>query len=212
MAKFTKWADRPGSRRYNRLRGTTSYPVTYQDWANDAGNYNSGIIGDGPIIGTNRSISAPALSAWRGHPVTKEEMMALGLEEAREIMKVQFWDKMLGDKIQSQLIAEFTGDMKSSTGNIRILQNALNNLGAKLSTDGSMGTGTLTALNDTLQRKGEKAVYEQMRIEAIKFFNKLSNRKFGEAQVKHLNEDYPEYEQLAADRKEGTKSNSKKKS
>lgn len=197
MANFSKWVDTPGRRRYGRLRGA----VTYQDWADDAGNYNSGVIGVGPLVGTNRSISAIALSSWRGYPVTKEEMMALTLEEAKAIMKAKFWDKIRGDEIKSQLIAEFIGDLKSSTGNIKIAQKALNNLGAGLTVDGSMGNMTLEALNNAITQKGEKAVYNELRKESLAFFAQMSNRKYGEAQVKHLDKDYPPYDQLAADRK-----------
>lgn len=200
MAKFTEWVDMPGKRRYNRLRGTPSY----QDWAHDPGNYNSGVVGDGELIGTNRSISAPVLSAWRGYPVTRQQMLDLGIDEARQIYKAKYWDKIQGDKINSQVIAEMTADFRSHTGNSKILQRALNNLGAGLVVDGGVGTATLTALNDLLKRKGEQAVYDQMRIEAIRFYDSLSYRFAGEAGVRHLNQDYPPYEQLSADRKGDT--------
>lgn len=207
MANFSKWVDTPGRRRYGRLRGA----VTYQDWADDAGNYNSGKVGVGPLVGTNRSISAMALSSWRGYPVTKEEMMALTLEEAKAIMKAKFWDKIRGDEIKSQLIAEFIGDLKSSTGNIKIAQKAINNLGAGLTVDGSMGNMTLEALNNAITTKGEKAVYNELRKESLVFFAAMSNRKYGEAQVKHLDKDYPLYDQLADDRKNDMSGSGKKK-
>ena len=215
MAVFTKWVDDPTKRRYRRLHG----PPTYQDWVDDAGNYNSGKAGVGPLIGTNRSIAAFTLSAWRGYPVTKEEMMALSLEEAKAIYKAKFWDKIQGDKMDSQTVAELTGDLRSHTGNSMILQRALNNLGANLKVDGGVGNATITALNDLLKRKGEKAVYEQMRAEAIKFYTELKNRttgnvernrKTGEAGIKHLNEDYPPYDQLAANRKDESGNSNKK--
>lgn len=202
MANFDKWVDTPGRRRYGRLRGPGP---TYQDWPDDAGNYNSGKVGVGELIGTNRSISAPALSSWRGYPVTKQEMMDLSLAEAKEIMKAKFWDKVKGDEINSQLIAEFVGDLKSSTGNIKIIQKALNNLGASLMVDGAMGEQSLKALNDALKRKGEKAVYDAIRAECLVFFAAMSNRKYGEAQVKHLDKDYPVYDLLPDDRKGASK-------
>lgn len=131
----------PGTRRHRRIEDG------YQnvDW--DPGNYTGGKIGVGIQAGTNMSISAPILSDWRGHEVTKAEMQALTKKEALEIYKVKYWDKIKGDEIKDQTIANFIADMKSSGGGIPALQRALNTLGENVKVDGGFGDETLKAVN-----------------------------------------------------------------
>lgn len=103
MANFNLWIDTPGKRRYNRVY----VPPLYSNSPNDKGNFNS----LGQNVGTMRSISAPAWESVIGHPPTAAEMQAITAEQAKAFYKEKIWDKVRGDSINNQLIAEMFADM-----------------------------------------------------------------------------------------------------
>lgn len=188
MADFNQWI-LPGKRRYSRVYGYGNPPVTYQNLYNDRGNWTSGQIGVGIQAGTNRSISAYLLSALRGHPVTADEMKALTVQEALSIYKTKFWDDILADQIISQVIAEFAADMKSSTGNNKALQIALNDIGYNVDVDGDLGQQTLTAINQANKDGKTPALYEAHRQRMIEHY---ATTNFATALTNQLNDDYPQ--------------------
>ena len=109
--------------------------------------------------------------------------------EARAIYKEKFWDKIKGDKIKSQLIANFVADMKSSGGGVRNFQRALNTLGANISTDGNFGNITLEATNKLLKEGKEVQLNNAFRVEQIKYYKSLSNQ--AQNWYDSLDKDYP---------------------
>lgn len=82
----------------------------YSDTPNDDGNWTGGKIGVGKLIGTNHGISAPKLSEYLGREATKDDMTSLSYSTAVKIYKSQFWNKIKGDKIKTQSVAEIIYD------------------------------------------------------------------------------------------------------
>jgi len=190
MADFTKWVQ-PGKRRHRRIK------AGYQNIQNDPGNWTGGSIGSGIQAGTNMSISAPALSSWRGYPVTENQMRALTESEALQIYKVKYWDKVKGDEIKSQVIADFAADMKSSAGGngIKQLQKALNDMGESLSVDGVVGPLTLAAINRRVEQN-EAKLNNLFRKNMISYYKGIGGG-FVDNWVSSLNKDYPEMSETA---------------
>lgn len=58
------------------------------------------------LIGTNRGISAQAYKAFYGKCPTIEEMKALTEAQAKMIYKKLFWDRIQGDKIKNNSVAQ----------------------------------------------------------------------------------------------------------
>lgn len=77
--------------------------------------------------------------------IDKEDIKLLSKEDARMIAKKLYWDKVWGDYIGNQSIAEFLFDWAYNSGPataIKKLQNILN-----VKPDGVLGKNTLQALN-----------------------------------------------------------------
>lgn len=187
MADFNLWVDTPGKRRYNRIYGS----VLYSDDVQDQGNYNS----LGQLVGTMRSISAPAYEDWIGRPPTAEDMLAISPEIAKAIYKAKFWDKVQGDAIKSQVLAEMVADMKSSAGGngVKRLQEALAAMGYSLPIDGSVGSGTLQALNQAIDQGKAAEIYERYRVNMLDYYNTL-NPYYREGWARDMEKYYPKRE------------------
>lgn len=75
--------------------------------------------------------------------------------EARAIYKRDYWDKVLGDSINSQALAESIFDFAVNAGvstSVKITQKTINRiLPAALDEDGAMGKRTLAAINHCSQ-------------------------------------------------------------
>ena len=59
----------------------------------DSGNWTSGHVGEGRLIGSNMGVGAPALSAWMGAGVnvTAQEMRTLSLDTYGAIARCNYW-------------------------------------------------------------------------------------------------------------------------
>lgn len=77
----------------------------YSNISSDRGNWTGGAIGSGHLIGTMYGISAPRLMKYLGRLPTVAEMQNLKLETAQLIYKHDYWDKIRGDEILIQEIA-----------------------------------------------------------------------------------------------------------
>lgn len=185
MANFNLWVDTPGNRRYDRIYGS----VLYSNDPNDPGNYNS----SGQLVGTMRSISAPAYENWIGHPPTAQEMQAISIETAKAIYKARFWDEIKGDEINSQVIAEMAADMKSSAGGngIKQLQKALNQIGYNTSVDGAVGAQTLQAINQAIKDGKTADLYENYRLLMLEYYQGL-NPYYVAGWTRDMNKYYPQ--------------------
>lgn len=71
----------------------------------DNGNWTGGTVGVGELIGTMSGVSAPLLSMFLGRIATIEDMKSLRIETVGIIFRKFFWDKMRGDEIKTQFLA-----------------------------------------------------------------------------------------------------------
>lgn len=91
--------------------------------------------------------------------------------QARIIYKREFWDKMLGDQVHDQQVAEiiFDGFVNMAKNGIRVAQ-----LAVGVKADGVLGKNTLNALNSVLSHR---MLFEDIKDERIGFYNRLVVRK-----------------------------------
>lgn len=80
---------------------TLNHEGGFQKFANDSANYVKGIL-----IGTNRGISASAYYTFYNKIPTESDMRNLTKEQAYQIFKKNYWNKINGDKINNQSVAE----------------------------------------------------------------------------------------------------------
>ena len=91
-------------------------------------------------------------------------------DQAKQIYKRRFWDRMQGDKIESQLIANilFDGFVNCGFNGIRIMQRLLH-----LKDDGIVGPKTLAAINGA----DEILLYNRYKLERINYYQDLAEKK-----------------------------------
>ena len=110
-----------------------------------------------------------------GDLIPDVDIKSLTEEQAREIYKRVFWDRMRGDKIDSQQIANivFDGYVNMGANAIKILQRIL-----LVNDDGKIGPMTLKILNElTNDSRSESIVYQTYKEERRRFYEKLAQRK-----------------------------------
>jgi lysozyme family protein len=92
---------------------------------------------------TNMGVTRATLSAWRGKPVSKDEVISLEREEAAGIYKAHYWNAIGGDYLPAGLdLALFDDAVNSGPRQaVRDLQRALN-----VPADGIIGPITLAAI------------------------------------------------------------------
>jgi lysozyme family protein len=101
------------------------------------------------LVGTNFGISARFYEDVIGRPPSKIDMLSITKVEAESIYLQFFWNKNLGNRINSQSVANTVIDHQVNSGRgIKMAQQVLNNrFGKTLAVDGVMGPNTLRALN-----------------------------------------------------------------
>lgn len=139
----------------------------YQKLKNDSGNYNS----QRELVGTNYGVSAKFYETVLKRPPTEFDMRNLTQEKAHQLFKKYFWDKMQGDNIKSQMVADMLIDhginSYPSTAT-KIIQRLLNKcFDFALVPDGKLGVKTLTAINSV----DEKKLFIGLANERIKAYN-----------------------------------------
>jgi lysozyme family protein len=104
---------------------------------------------------------------------TIDNLRALTDAQAGVIYKSQYWDKVHGDEITLQPLANIVFDFQVNSGNNagKLLQRVLNTLGATppLGVDGSVGKGTMAAL----ARADQVAVYQAYKQGRKDFYNRI---------------------------------------
>lgn len=98
------------------------------------------------------------------------DIKALTEDEAKQVYKLRFWDKMLGDKIESQHIANILldGYVNCGSNGIKIMQRILN-----IKEDGIFGPKTLEALNTA----DEIILYNKYKQARKDYYINLAERK-----------------------------------
>lgn len=165
----------------------------YQANPNDRGNYNS----LGRLVGTNKGISAPVYESWIKRPPTVADMRAIDDITARTIYKVRYWDKIKGDNIHNQAVAEIFFDAAvnhGSTTAAKIMQEVLG-----VTPDGIVGAQTLASLNAS----NSKVIYEGFKRAREDFYysivaNNPSQQVFLDGWLNRLDK-FNDFDSLAAD-------------
>ncbi len=144
MADFTK--------SYNRVAKNEG---GYQANPADKGNFNS----LGQLVGTNKGVSAPLYESWIGRPPSAGDMMAITSAIAAQIFRSRYWNKIKGDEIPNQYVADilFDGVIQHGKG-VMLAQEVL-----KVPADNVFGPQTFTALVNMAPAKFYNAYKERRR-------------------------------------------------
>jgi lysozyme family protein len=112
----------------------------YQKMPEDSGNYNS----LGQLVGTNWGINAQVYESYLEQPPTEQDMRDMPRHIALGIFKRIYWDRIKGDEIRDQQVANilFDGHVNHGRWGIQMMQGVLG-----LSRDGIVGSMTLSAIN-----------------------------------------------------------------
>jgi lysozyme family protein len=99
---------------------------------------------------TNRGVTRATLAGYRGRPVSKAEVMALGAAEAGDIYRKLYWNAVRADELPAGVdLAVFDAAVNSGPGRaVRWLQMALG-----LRPDGVVGPVTLAAARQVAARR-----------------------------------------------------------
>jgi lysozyme family protein len=117
----------------------------FQKHPDDNGNYNS----LGQLVGTNHGISAKFYETIIGRPPTEADIKAITKQEATNLYKIYFWDKVKASQINNQAVANTIVDHHVNSGRgVSLAQKVLNNdFGFNLIIDNAAGPITLNAIN-----------------------------------------------------------------
>jgi lysozyme family protein len=99
---------------------------------------------------TNHGITRAVLSEWRGKQVSKSDVKALSLDEARDIYEARYWNAVCGDELPSGIdLIVFDCAVNQGVGRaIRLLQQSL-----QITPDGKFGPVTLAAVRNRPQHE-----------------------------------------------------------
>lgn len=152
----------------------------YQVNQNDTGNYNS----LGKLVGTKLGISAKTLESYLGYPPTAQQVKDLTLEDAKNIYKINYWDKYKLSDITDQYTATHIFDLFVNHGPssaARIIQKAINSLNFHVDIDGKWGTATRTQVNNAISKARRSQLNNYISIYREEYYNDLvkKNPKLG---------------------------------
>ncbi len=115
----------------------------------DSGNWSSGLVGKGRLIGSNMGVSAPTLISWMGRdsamPVTAETMRSLSESVYQAIARARYWRSLSCDGL-APVVALMVFDFGWNVGvsvSARVLQKTIGLEPALV--DGDLGPKTLSA-------------------------------------------------------------------
>lgn len=108
---------------------------------------------------------------------TLAALKSLSDTQAAAIYKALYWDRIRGDDITLQPLAEIVFDFQVNAGatSAKLLQQVLNDLGARpaLTVDGAIGSGSLVAL----QASDQRAVYMRFKQKRADYYRELVVRR-----------------------------------
>jgi lysozyme family protein len=112
----------------------------YQKFTEDPGNFNS----LGQLVGTNWGINAKVYEAHIGRPPSESDMRLMLKTTAKAIYKAKYWDRIQGDSIHNQGVANvlFDGHVNHGGWGVQMMQEVIG-----VDTDAKVGPITLNALN-----------------------------------------------------------------
>lgn len=136
---------------------------------------------------TNAGVTLTTFRAYYGQDRTIDDLKNISTRQWTRIMKSWYWDKVNGDAIISQGVAEMIADWAVNSGAgtaIRRLQRML-----KVECDGHIGPRTLSAINDAKPQ----SLFNSIKEERSRFYNAIVRRnpaqeKFLKGWLNRLNE------------------------
>lgn len=137
----------------------------YQNATQDTGNYNS----LEQLVGTNWGINAQVYESFIGRPPSEQDMRDMSQSTAKDIYRANYWERIQGNLINSQPLANiiFDGHVNHGNRGIRLLQEVL-----ALPQDGILGPLTLGLVNGG----DEATIYNAYKQRRIDFYNYLVQR------------------------------------
>lgn len=141
----------------------------YQKHPNDRGNTNS----LGQLVGTNWGINAQVYEKWINKPPSELDMRNMLRSTALKIYKSKYWDRIKGDLINNQFVADilFDGHVNHGYTGIKMMQSVLG-----VPEDGIIGRITLDAINNA----NAQEIYTQYKNKRIKFYRYLAKNREGQ--------------------------------
>ncbi len=144
----------------------------YQNYYDDNGNWTGCKVGVGQRVGTNYGITACTYKSFFGRTPSVADMKGLTKSQALAIYKKLYWDRVKGDQILNQPLADiiFDGQLQHSK-NVKLLQQAINFLFYEpaLNIDNVFGPKTLKAVN-FFAAQNPAILYKQYKDERIKYY------------------------------------------
>lgn len=112
--------------------------------------------------------------ALLGIDPTSENLKGLTDAQAGILYQARYWDKMQGDSIGLQDLANIVCDfyVNAGTNATKLLQQVLNSMGAQVVADGAIGPASVQALAGLDQ----VAVYRQYKQERIGYYENLAQK------------------------------------
>ncbi len=136
----------------------------YQDDPNDPGNFDN----QGRNIGTNMGITPATFRQATGRWPSRAEMKALTPEQAAEIFRKLFWDKIWGDKFKDAALADIVLDGVVNHGRgVRLFQEVLGDV----ATDNAWGPET----HASMLAKNPAQLYRAYRERRRKYYHQLAD-------------------------------------
>jgi lysozyme family protein len=153
---------------------------------------HSGVLGKGydnrfpnNYIHTNKGVVWATYVNYakiKGKTPTAKEFINMSEATWADIFKTLFWDRISGDLIKSQAIAEILMEAiwgGGSMGMVKTLQKFLNSKGATLVVDGAMGANSANALNKYVTTKArETEIVELLIAQRLAYLQSLSDWRF----------------------------------
>lgn len=105
-----------------------------------------------------------------------DDIKKVSKEDAKKIYKLYFWDKIKGDQITSQSVAEIVFDHAVNAGvqsASKLLQRALNSMFSEVIVDGDLGPKTIMFTNKT----NGKVLFNLIKQGRVDFYNNLVAQK-----------------------------------
>lgn len=134
---------------------------------------------DDPGGATNKGVTMKTFKLYAqkllGVEPTLENLKNLTDEQAGKIYKTMYWDRIKGDDIEFQELANIVFDFYVNAGAnaSKLLQRVLNDMGQDIAVDGGIGPKTLGAIDNVDQ----KELYRRYKQGRITYYKDLVERK-----------------------------------
>lgn len=152
------------------FKKTEGWEGGYQNYPEDVANYTS----SGKLVGTNRGISAISYEQYLGREPSEAEMRAITPEIAKKVYIKLFWNKIRGDEIKDQDVADiiFATYIGNPAKSNKIVQNALAGLQFNVNVKTPYSDEVIKAIN----RANPKKLFYAIKEEKRKFLESLRSK------------------------------------